>query len=289
MSVTHFQHFCLLTHAKPWHQALVYVILPPAVCRKARLGVYHPRSDWGWRLQQNYVVVHSLTSIQEARGKRFQSFTGQLQRHSTRQRRKSNHSFVTEYIKTTASVPYLNKLHQQTLFTLPACSLVTFHSTDRTEPASQLSLSVFSLSLNSTHIWERGYIAQWLRPFLTELMFVREHTSDSSTNYDSFLNWTFSSPNMVRTVRRKKHETLVWNHMRAHWVCSRAENSAMYKRSTATYPLTPAETQRRKSFFDWPVTFTKIRLVMVTNCTLAKCSEEHANHIKLQSRAHLEV
>ena len=47
-------------------------------------------------------------SIQEARGKRFQSFTGQLQRHSTRQRRQSNHSFVTEYIETTASVSYHN-------------------------------------------------------------------------------------------------------------------------------------------------------------------------------------
>ena len=29
-----------------------------------------------------------------------------------------------------------------------------------------------------------------------------EHTSDNSTNYDSFLNCTFSSPNMVRTIRR---------------------------------------------------------------------------------------
>ena len=29
-----------------------------------------------------------------------------------------------------------------------------------------------------------------------------EHTSDTSTNYDSFLNWTFSSPDMIRTLRR---------------------------------------------------------------------------------------
>ena len=29
--------------------------------------------------------------------------------------------------------------------------------------------------------------------------------------------------------------------------------------------------QRRKSLFDWPV---------VANCTLAKCSEEHVNHMK---------
>ena len=32
--------------------------------------------------------------------------------------------------------------------------------------------------------------------------FFAEHVSDSSTNYNSFLNWTFSSPNKVRTVRR---------------------------------------------------------------------------------------
>ena len=53
-------------------------------------------------------VVRSLTSIQEARGKRLQSFTGQLQRHSSRQRRQSNHSSVTENIKTTATVSYHN-------------------------------------------------------------------------------------------------------------------------------------------------------------------------------------
>ena len=40
-----------------------------------------------------------------------------------------------------------------------------------------------------------------LRPFLTGRM-VTKHTLDSLTNYDSFLNWTFSSPNMVRTIRR---------------------------------------------------------------------------------------
>ena len=36
------------------------------------------------------------------------------------------------------------------------------------------------------------------------------------------------------------------------------------------------ETQdaRRKSLFDWPVAFTKVVLI-VANCTLAKCSEEH--------------
>ena len=57
----------------------------------------------------HHVVVRSLTSIQEARGKRFHSFTGQPQRHSTRQRRQSKHSFVTEYMETTASVSYHNR------------------------------------------------------------------------------------------------------------------------------------------------------------------------------------
>ena len=38
-------------------------------------------------------------------------------------------------------------------------------------------------------------------PFLTGRMFVRR-TYFGQLSYDSFLNWTFSSPNMVRTVRR---------------------------------------------------------------------------------------
>ena len=54
---------------------------------------------------------HKYTSIQEARGKRFQSFTGQVPRHSTRQPRPSNRSFVTENIETTASVSYHNRCH----------------------------------------------------------------------------------------------------------------------------------------------------------------------------------
>ena len=42
-----------------------------------------------------------------------------------------------------------------------------------------------------------------------------EHTSDTSTNYDSFLNWTFSSPNMVRTVQTLLHSQMVCNEMQA--------------------------------------------------------------------------
>ena len=42
-----------------------------------------------------------------------------------------------------------------------------------------------------------------------------EHTSDTSTNYDSFLNWTFSLPNMVRTVQTLLHSQLACNEMQA--------------------------------------------------------------------------
>ena len=42
-----------------------------------------------------------------------------------------------------------------------------------------------------------------------------EHTSDTSTNYDSFLNWTFSSPNMVRTVQTLLHSQLACDERQA--------------------------------------------------------------------------
>ena len=45
-----------------------------------------------------------------------------------------------------------------------------------------------------------------------------EHTSDTSTNYDSFLNRTFSSPNMVRTVQTLLHSQLACNEMQC-FVC----------------------------------------------------------------------
>ena len=75
----------------------------------------------------HHAVVCSLTSIQEARGKRFQSFTGQLQRHSTRQRRQSNHSFVTEHIETTVSVSYPNSSVLVILFSIPIIIIIIFH------------------------------------------------------------------------------------------------------------------------------------------------------------------
>ena len=55
-----------------------------------------------------------------------------------------------------------------------------------------------------------------------------EHTSDTSTNYDSFLNWTFSSPNMVRTVQTLLHSQLACNEMQASaWTCSRCAADSM--------------------------------------------------------------
>ena len=44
---------------------------------------------------------------------------------------------------------------------------------------------------------------------------------------------------------------------------------------------------RRKSLFDWPVAFTEVILI-VANCTLAKCSEEHVNRKKQQSHVYIE-
>ena len=43
----------------------------------------------------------------------------------------------------------------------------------------------------------------------------REHTLDTSMNYGSFLNLTFSSPNMVRTVQTLLPSQLACNEMQA--------------------------------------------------------------------------
>ena len=52
------------------------------------------------------------------------------------------------------------------------------------------------------------------------------------------------------------------------------------------------ERERRRdidqSLFDWPVAFIKVRL-MITYCSLETFSEEHMNHIKLQSHMYLEL
>ena len=60
-------------------------------------------------------------------------------------------------------------------------------------------------------LWERQ-----LKPVLNWANVCSpEHTSDTSTNYDSFLNWTFTSPNMVQTVQTLLHSQLACNEMQA--------------------------------------------------------------------------
>ena len=55
---------------------------------------------------------------------------------------------------------------------------------------------------------------QWNKPVLNWANVCSpEHTSDTSTNYDSFLNWTFCAPNMVRTVQTLLHSHLACNEM----------------------------------------------------------------------------
>ena len=55
-----------------------------------------------------------------------------------------------------------------------------------------------------------------------------KHTSDTSTNYDSFLNWTFSLPNMVWTVQTLLHSQLACNEMQASArTCSRRAADSM--------------------------------------------------------------
>ena len=62
-------------------------------------------------------------------------------------------------------------------------------------------------------------------------------------------------------------------------VCARARVCVCARARVCVRACVWRETQRRKSLFDWPVAFTKVILI-VANCTLAKCSEEHVNHKK---------
>ena len=56
----------------------------------------------------------------------------------------------------------------------------------------------------------------WFKPVLNWVNVCSpEHTSDTSTNYDLFLNWTFSSPNIVWTVQTLLHSQLACNEMQA--------------------------------------------------------------------------
>ena len=53
----------------------------------------------------------------------------------------------------------------------------------------------------------------------------------------------------------------------------------MKKKKTQRERERGTQDARLKSLSDWPVAFTKVILI-VANCTLAKCSEEHVNHKK---------
>ena len=98
----------------------------------------------------HHAVVRSLTSIQEAIGKRFQSFTGQLLRHSTRQRRQSNYSFVTENIETTASVLYHNSVFGINMI---INITITYYNVQN---MLQINLSLHTIVLfSSVYVWLR--------------------------------------------------------------------------------------------------------------------------------------
>ena len=82
----------------------------------------------------------------------------------------------------------------------------------------------------SSHIF-RGVIITIVKPVLDWAnVCSSEHTSDTSTNYDSFLNWTFSSPNMVRTVQTLLHSQLACYEMQASArTCGRRAADGMIK------------------------------------------------------------
>ena len=88
---------------------------------------------------------------------------------------------------------------------------------------------VFRTVKSSKDCEEREESAELLKPVLNWANVCSpEHTSDTSTNYDSFLNWTFSSPNMVRTVQTLLHSQLACNKMQASArTCSRRAADSM--------------------------------------------------------------
>ena len=108
---------------------------------------------------------------------------------------------------------------------------VAYASTNKTkivwiDTTPPFFLLFFLPGLDASHVYVRAWAlscshslisTQTLSPFLTGRMFLfAEHTSDSSMNYDSFLNLTFSSPNIVRTVRRTLlRSQLAYNEMQA--------------------------------------------------------------------------
>ena len=82
-------------------------------------------------------------------------------------------------------------------------------------PISSVS-SLFLFLLSSLQCLSSLFLVQPFKPVLNWANVFAKHTSDSSTNYDSFLNWTFSSLNMVQTVRQTlRHSELACNEMQA--------------------------------------------------------------------------
>ena len=62
-----------------------------------------------------------------------------------------------------------------------------------------------------TYLWAFVIPRFSVKPVLNWAKYLfAENTSDNSTNYDSFLNWTFSSPNVIRTVRRSILRLQIW-------------------------------------------------------------------------------
>ena len=113
--------------------------------------------------------------------------------------------------------------------------LTTYHPAQRTRGkrpfvpsrSAHSTKKIFKKCKKMNRQWETT--AQPLKPILNWANVCSpEHTSDTSTNYDSFLNWTFSSPNMVRTVQTLLHSQLACNEMQASaQTCSRRTADSM--------------------------------------------------------------
>ena len=90
-----------------------------------------------------------------------------------------------------------------------------------------------------------------------------KHTSDTSTNYDPFLNWTFSSPNMVRTVQTLLHSQLACNEMQASArTCSRQHDRKCRLKSSQYILIIPHRVNQLTTISFW-VSETRLRLPQI--------------------------
>ena len=86
-----------------------------------------------------------------------------------------------------------------------------------------------------------------------------------------------SSVGTIRQTDTRKHKDADTYRQRERHTERQRDRGIDRDRDRQTYRQTDRQTDRdarRKSLFDWPVAFTKVILI-VANCTLAKCSEEH--------------